>query len=198
MTLAREAWGLRFAAAGYVLMIIMVGCGGGDAGESQSGSTRPAGASGALSGDAAQATVELPPTPTPGGEFVIPKIKPIFGAKDVIPTLESSALIAGDAARGKELFNTIGCSGCHSTGSDTVVGPGLGGVKSRSADRVAQIKLVPRQSVSITPDKYVQDSIVNPQNFIVPGFENATRMENFSHLSVQDLADVVAYVESLP
>jgi cytochrome c2 len=142
--------------------------------------------------------VELPPTPTPGGEFVIPKINPIFGTKDVIPTLESSALTIGDPAHGKELFNTIGCSGCHSTGSNTIVGPGLGGVKARSPDRVAQIKLVPRQSLSIIPDRYIEDSIVNPQNFVVPGFENVTKMETFTHLSRQELADVIAYVESLP
>lgn len=142
--------------------------------------------------------VELPPTPTPGGAFVIPKVAPILGVKDVIPTLDPSAVVTGDPGRGRQLFETIGCTECHSTGTETVVGPGLGGVRLRAPDRVAQIKLVPRQTLSITPDKYIQDSIVNPQNFVVPGFENATKMESFAHLSRGELADVVAYVESLP
>lgn len=197
MTLKLQTWGAQVAALVCVLLLV-VGCGEGSGGESRPTETAQSGAPGANEKGGPQATVELPPTATPGGEFVIPKIKPIFGAKDVIPTLESSALTIGDPAHGKQLFNTIGCSGCHSTGGETIVGPGLGGVKARSADRVAQIKLVPRQSLSITPDKYVEDSIVNPQNFVVPGFENAPKMESFAHLSRQDLADVMAYVESLP
>ena len=188
---------MHVAVVGCVLALTAACGGGAGTGSNQEATSAPA-APGATDKGAPQATVELPPTPTPGGDIVIPKINPIFGVKDVIPTLEPSALTIGDPARGKELFGTIGCSGCHSTGSNVIVGPGLCGVKARSADRVAQIKLVPRQSLSITPDKYIEDSIFNPQNFVVAGFENATKMESFAHLSRQDLADVIAYVESLP
>jgi len=194
----KSVWanGAAFAAATCTVLLIL-GCGGGGASPEQE-ATRPSGAPLAPSKGSPHATVELPPTPTPGGEIVIPKVKPIFGARDIIPTLDPSALTVGDPARGKVLFNTIGCSGCHSVGSDVIVGPGLGGVRARSAERVAQIKLVPRQSLSITPGKYVEDSILNPHNFIVPGFENAPKMESFAHLSSQELADLLAYVESLP
>jgi cytochrome c len=38
------------------------------------------------------------------------------------------AAAAGNAANGEALFTSAGCVGCHSTGSDQLVGPGLEGV----------------------------------------------------------------------
>lgn len=41
-----------------------------------------------------------------------------------------TATASADPAKGKEIFNNS-CSGCHSTGSDQIVGPGLKGETSK-------------------------------------------------------------------
>ena len=180
--------------------VAAVACGGGDgatdAGEPDSG--------------APQKGVS-PPTPTPGGTFELPSHKLPEGVP-VQPTLEATApaaegAIVPDAIRGGILFtSSIGCSGCHSTGTDTIVGPGLAGLKGRAKDRISQISAAPRggsatdegtlRNLLFTAEDYAESSIRDSQRYIVPGFE-AVAMPAFPDLSQQDVADLVAYVLSL-
>ena len=152
-----------------------------------------------------------PPTPTPGGTFELPPLK-LPGGVPVQPTLEATApavegAIVPDANRGATLFtSSIGCSGCHSTSTDTIVGPGLSGLKDRAKDRISQISAAPRggsatdagtqRNLLFTAEDYAESSIMDSQRYIVPGFE-AVAMPDFSDLSQQDVADLVAYVLSL-
>lgn len=106
-----------------------------------------------------------PPTPT---------------ATTVAPTATTSSL-TGDAARGEELFASETCSGCHSTGDTSIVGPGLGGVKDRAA--------------ALGGDAYLIESMKDPNAVVVDGF--APIMNNFSHLDDQTIADLVAYLNTL-
>jgi mono/diheme cytochrome c family protein len=50
-------------------------------------------------------------------------------------TQSGSSIVAGDPNKGKEIFNQS-CTGCHSIGSDQIVGPGLKGeaVKPKMAN----------------------------------------------------------------
>ncbi|MEE8045703.1 MAG: c-type cytochrome, partial [Dehalococcoidia bacterium] len=76
--------------------------------------------------------------------------------------VEFNAPSTGDATAGQELFtgNSIrACSGCHSTGSDKIVGPGLAGVYDRAGSRT-----------SLGAEAYLEESIRTPGAFVVPDF----------------------------
>ena len=107
-----------FVIAVLVLGIVSaVACGGGDDA-----------ASGGEPGSSGKQNAPDPPTPTPGGSFTLPSIRPASGIP-VQPTLSATApavegAIVADADRGSTLFTSeFGCSGCHSTGTDMIVGP---------------------------------------------------------------------------
>lgn len=102
---------------------------------------------------------------------------------------EAPASPAGDVGNGEALFGANGCSGCHSTGSNRVVGPGLSGIGTTGGSRVA----------GLSADQYLNDSIVAPDDFIVEGFPQGLMPGTFGEtLSEQDVADLVAYLISLP
>lgn len=95
---------------------------------------------------------------------------------------------AGDpVAHGEQLFTQQGCVACHSTGDDTIVGPGLAGLKARASDRVAGMSL----------EEYVHQSIVDPNAHVVEGF-NPVMPPNFGDImSEGEIDDLVAYLLSL-
>jgi mono/diheme cytochrome c family protein len=70
------------------------------------------------------------------------------------------------AKSGEQIFTAAGCAGCHTfspAGSNGTIGPDLNDLKA-AAGKYAKGK---------TPEEYVQESIVQPDAFIVPGFGNA-------------------------
>jgi mono/diheme cytochrome c family protein len=70
-----------------------------------------------------------------------------------------------DAKTGKDIFVAGGCGSCHalaSAGTNGNVGPKLDDLKTAAAKFGKQQKL--------TPDKYVEQSILKPEAFTVPGF----------------------------
>lgn len=78
------------------------------------------------------------------------------------------------------------CSGCHSTGTNTIVGPEFEGFKDRAGSRVP----------GLTAVEYVTQSIKDPGTFIVPGFPNVMP-KNFSDtLTEGEIADLVAWLPS--
>ena len=97
-----------------------------------------------------------------------------------------ASIPTGDAANGQALFASNGCSGCHSTGDNTIVGPGLKGVGARAGDRIA----------GLTADEYITASIKDPGSFIVDGFPNAMP-GTFASMADSDIQDLIAYLKSL-
>lgn len=94
-----------------------------------------------------------------------------------------------DVANGETLFTSQGCSSCHSTGTDTVVGPGLSGLSERAGSRVD----------GKTDVEYVTQSIRSPNAFIVPEFFPDLMPTGFStSMTEAEIADVVAYLLQLP
>jgi mono/diheme cytochrome c family protein len=81
---------------------------------------------------------------------------------------------SGDAAKGKKIFLTIGCFTCHGRS-------GQGGAYNGPAPILAHTML---------PFDGFKGQIRNPSNDM-PAFSNAV-------LSDQDVADIYAFVESLP
>lgn len=100
------------------------------------------------------------------------------------PTATTSS-VAGDPEEGEELFTSAGCSACHSTGSNQVVGPGLAGIGERAETRVE----------GLTADEYIAQSMRQPGAYVVQGFPPV--MTSFDYLSDQEIADLTAYLKTL-
>ena len=70
------------------------------------------------------------------------------------------------ATTGEQIFTAAGCAGCHTfspAGSNGTIGPDLNDLQA-AATKYAKDQ---------TPEEYVQESIVKPDAFLVPGFGNA-------------------------
>ena len=121
--------------------------------------------------------------PTAAGEAAPVSTQPPAAATTEVPAASAPT---GDAANGEALFASKGCSACHSTDDNTIVGPGLKGVGARAGDRIA----------GLTADEYITASIKNPGSFVVDGFSNA--MPNiFGSMGDSDIQDLVAYLKTL-
>jgi mono/diheme cytochrome c family protein len=103
----------------------------------------------------------------------------------------SPAKAADPAARGAQLVKDLGCTACHSTGSDRVVGPGWGGLYDSTAELADGRKVK-------ADDAYLVESIRQPNAKIVatyppdvmPAYEN-------TQISDSDIKAIVAYLHSL-
>jgi mono/diheme cytochrome c family protein len=106
--------------------------------------------------------------------------------------------LVGDPDRGSALYNGpektelkkgLGCSGCHGGG---VSAPEFDGTWTR----VETVRLLEPQFAGYTPEKYVIESIIQPGEYIVPGFTDAMPHNFGQNMSTKDLADIVAYLNS--
>lgn len=80
------------------------------------------------------------------------------------------------------------CATCHSLEPDVViVGPSLAGVATRAASRVA----------GMSAGEYLRTSILDPGAFVVPGFPDAMARNLGEVLDDQQIADIIAFLESL-
>ena len=88
------------------------------------------------------------PTAAPAGQT------PSGGTSATAAPVSTAAPVAmvGNAADGEAAFGVAGCSGCHSTGDNRVVGPGLAGVGDTAAERVA----------GESADEYLTNAILSP------------------------------------
>jgi mono/diheme cytochrome c family protein len=104
------------------------------------------------------------------------------------PRGEAPNAPAGNAAAGKALFASQGCSACHTfkpAGSTAKVGPDL--------DRLAaDAKKANRGSLAA----YAKESIVDPGAYVAPGYSNGVMPANFASLGDQKIADLVAFITS--
>jgi len=109
---------------------------------------------------------------------------------EVAPTAvpEAPTAAAGDATNGEALFAVQGCSSCHSTGENRVVGPGLSGVGVRAETRVD----------GQSADEYLTTSIKSPNDFLVPDFPGIMPGNFGSSMSETEISDLVAYLISIP
>lgn len=110
-------------------------------------------------------------------------------AKEVSGTLPkpqtTPALTKGDPAAGKKLFASEGCSGCHTygpAGSHGTIGPDL--------DKLAQDA---KQANKGSLAEFTQTSIINPGDYIQPGYQNIMPT-TFGKLPPKQIADLVAFL----
>lgn len=106
----------------------------------------------------------------------------------------SLSTIDGDVQRGEAIFRTgtngaPACISCHAlTPGGFGLGPMLVGIGERAAQRVD----------GLTADDYIRQSILEPSTYIVPGYRNLMYPNYISVLNEQNLADLIAFLDSLP
>jgi mono/diheme cytochrome c family protein len=112
----------------------------------------------------------------------------------------NTELPEGDAARGATLTQTLGCVGCHVTAA---VGPPWmadadpegKGVGARAEERF-QAADYTGQATSAA--QYLHEAIVLPNAYITPGFAQGLMPQTYGDtLTAQDLADIIAYLQTL-
>jgi mono/diheme cytochrome c family protein len=123
------------------------------------------------------------PPPTPAGPVIGTDIK--------------QELPAGDAARGEQITTAQGCVACHilaPTGPHWLANEQEPGVGTRAAARITDPGYT---GAAETPEQYLFESIVRPEAYLVPGFTDLMPHTYGSTLSDQDLADLIAYLQTL-
>lgn len=80
------------------------------------------------------------------------------------------------------------CIGCHALAQGGFsLGPVMVGIAERAASRIE----------GLPADDYIHESIINPRAFIVPGYRDLMYVDYGTHLTEQDIADLIAFLHSL-
>lgn len=91
--------------------------------------------------------------------------------------------------RGKELFSKQGCTACHSTGDNKLVGPGMAGLFGK------EVQLTDGRTVT-ADENYIRKSLMEPNADVVEGFNQL--MPTFKgQLSDDEVNHLIAYIKSL-
>ncbi len=110
-------------------------------------------------------------------------------------TLSTSQMtvVQGDATRGADIFthgvnDAPPCISCHSLGqSPFSLGPKMTGISQRAGQRVP----------GLSAEAYLRQSILEPSAFLVSGFRDIMYPNFKEKLTEQDIADLIAYLETL-
>ncbi|MFQ5407669.1 MAG: c-type cytochrome [Anaerolineales bacterium] len=121
-------------------------------------------------------------------------------AESVGTNLTDPPLPDGDVANGQALTESLGCIGCHVTAT---VGPAWmadshpsgAGIGARAAEIIS---IAEYAGEATNAAEYLRESIVSPSAYIVEGFPDGVMPAIYADsLSIQDAADIVAYLETL-
>jgi cytochrome c2 len=117
-----------------------------------------------------------------------------------VPTSTTAAAQAGEpgregehadpAAEGAQLVKDVGCTACHSTGENTLVGPGWSGLYG------SRVPLADGSSVT-ADDAYIEESMVNPGARVVKGFGQGLMPSYATLLTEEQRKAIVAYIRTL-
>ncbi len=104
-----------------------------------------------------------------------------------LPTPTPSAAEQADpVARGRQVFTSRGCGGCH-----TIQGISTGTV----APNLSQIGTVAAtRKEGMSAEDYIRESILNPDAFVVEGYQPIMPKNFGDQLSQQELDDLVAFL----
>ena len=109
-------------------------------------------------------------------------------------------LPAGNADNGKALTEGKGCTACHITAAVgpawlATADPNKEGVGTRVGHRFSDAGYTGKAK---TAEQYLFESIVNPNAYVVTGFAPSIMTQTFGNsLTKQDVADIIAYLETL-
>ncbi len=126
------------------------------------------------------------------GEVTTPTVAIEPVGKDI--TVE---LPEGNAQTGQALATSKGCAACHITApvgpawAATADQPGIG---TRAAERIQDPGYTGKAT---TPEQYLFESIVDPHVYLVPPYTAVMPPTYGDTLTAQEVADLIAYMESL-
>lgn len=108
---------------------------------------------------------------------------------DVAAILENLSTVSGDPVNGESLYTTLGCAGCHEGG---IVAPMTAGTWTRiESERITQPEFE-----GYTAEQYAVESVVDPHKYLAPGFGPVMPTTFGDTLSLQQLADLISYLQS--
>lgn len=114
-------------------------------------------------------------------------MRTLTGEAVVAKAVDTSAMSPAD--RGKALYQSKACIGCHSLDGSAIVGPsfkGLYGSQQKMTDG----------STHTADDAFITESIQQPQAKIVAGFENKGAMPAMG-LSDDEVKDIIEFIKTL-
>lgn len=125
--------------------------------------------------------------------YIPPDVATRFVGADVQRILKTLDQVTGDPLNGQLLYNseTLACYGCH-VNSAGEVAPHLEGTLTR----VEETRLNDPALQDYTVEQYLIESIVQPNHYVVPRYAPAMPGDFGQRLTLQDLADLLAYLES--
>jgi mono/diheme cytochrome c family protein len=95
---------------------------------------------------------------------------------------------AAGGSQGAQLFASQGCAGCHQLSATNGVGPGLGGIATRAAER----------KPGTDAKTYLRESITQPSAFVVQGFQNGIMPGTYGQsLKPEEIDALVDYMLEL-
>ncbi len=119
--------------------------------------------------------------------------------RDVDAILADLETVDGNLTNGQLLYNglepgldgaSLGCAGCH---SESEIAPPTSGTWTR----VDEIRLQTPELDGYSVDRYLVESIVQPNAYLVPGYQANLMPTVFGdRLDTQQLADLLAYLKS--
>lgn len=123
----------------------------------------------------------------------------VIGTDDLERIYSVLETLDGDPLTGQLLYNggddaaggvTLGCSGCHEAG---VVAPFTSGTWTRWDE----VRSLEDQFAEYTFEQYIVESIIHPNVYLADDFPTGMMPSIYpDQLGFQDLADIVAYLES--
>jgi mono/diheme cytochrome c family protein len=109
--------------------------------------------------------------------------------QDVAAILTELEGVTGDPVNGQALYTAQACAGCHEAG---VVAPMTAGTWTR----IENERLQDPALAGYTALQYAVESIVDPHAYLAPGYGPVMPANFGDVLSLQQLADLVAFLES--
>jgi cytochrome c len=111
---------------------------------------------------------------------------------DVERILNTLSKVTGDPLNGQILYNgNLACGSCHET-SGGVVAPHTEGTYTR----IEETRLNDPKLAGYTPEQYIVESIVQPTHYVVPNYQPVMPTDFGNRITLQDLADLIAFLES--
>lgn len=112
--------------------------------------------------------------------------------EDIARILTALDTVYGDPLNGQVLYNSeIGCANCHEAGGGQVA-PWTEGTFTR----FEEVRSLDPALEGYAITQYLVESIVNPTGYVVPGYTPSMPAFYADQLTLQQVADLVAYLES--
>ncbi|MBZ0289771.1 MAG: hypothetical protein K8I30_19265, partial [Anaerolineae bacterium] len=91
-----------------------------------------------------------------------------------------------------QLRQKLACSGCHLQAAT-----GTGPMTDGTFWRAENVRIQDPALSGFTAEQYLVSSILQPGAYLVPGFQNLMLANFGERISLQDLADLLAYLETM-